>query len=269
MSEKLDVLPEELANYDYIKYLSKGAYGAVFLLQEKETGQKVALKKARNDEYYENEIQISERLKGKNNPNVLKALFSFHDEEMMYGYIGYEYVKGGNLADGDCVALDSFEKVIKVLLKICEGLKFLHQNRIVHSDIKLQNILCSDHDTVKIADFGFSKILTLEQAENFGYVKGGSIQGTPRYMSQELLTEGRISFGNDVWALGVLIYFVNYDKYPFNGKDREKTFALIKNYDYDMINEADPVVSYERIFCEYTERMTVHEIYEQLKMSLG
>jgi serine/threonine protein kinase len=107
------------------------------------------------------------------------------------------------------------EELVKMFFKqIAEGLHHCHSNKIIHRDIKLNNILLDEGFTVKICDFGISKI-----------VKKGEILkeqcGTPAYMSPEMiLHQGYRGFSCDIWSLGILLYFLFIGTFPFLAKNR-------------------------------------------------
>jgi serine/threonine protein kinase len=93
----------------------------------------------------------------------------------------------------------------------------LHRQRIVHRDIKLQNILLDSKDmdniNIKIADFGFAKHIPLGEKLDLKC-------GTPNYMAPELIRGLEYEFEVDIWATGVIAYFLLAGSHPFSGRDR-------------------------------------------------
>ena len=98
----------------------------------------------------------------------------------------------------------------KVLFrKLVEGVGYLHKSDIVHRDLKLQNVVLSSLDSPKIIDFGFAR-----KGINLNFESGC---GTANYMSPELLSSsnGKRAFKADIWALGIILFYLLTKKYPF------------------------------------------------------
>uniref|UniRef100_A0A8C6YBA1 Serine/threonine-protein kinase 17A n=1 Tax=Naja naja TaxID=35670 RepID=A0A8C6YBA1_NAJNA len=153
-----------------------------------------------------------------------------------------EYAAGGEIFD-QCVAEreDAFkEKVVKHLMRqILQGVSFLHQNNIVHLDLKLQNILLtceSPLEEIRIIDFGLSRIMKNNEELR-------EIMGTPEYVAPEILSYDPISTATDMWSIGVLTYVMLTGVSPFLGNDKQETFLNISqinvNYseDFDLVSE--------------------------------
>jgi serine/threonine protein kinase len=92
---------------------------------------------------------------------------------------------------------------------LTEGLKYLHQKNIVHRDIKLENIFCTENNKVKIGDLGMSKIIYRDTDMISTRV------GTPIYFAPEVIQHQMYSFPVDVWALGCTFYYLATLEHPF------------------------------------------------------
>jgi NIMA (never in mitosis gene a)-related kinase 1/4/5 len=93
------------------------------------------------------------------------------------------------------------------------ALKHIHEKRILHRDIKTSNIFLTSNGTVKIGDFGISRILegTKEETQ--------SVVGTPYYMSPEVCQSKPYSYKSDIWALGCCLYELCTLKHAFDAKN--------------------------------------------------
>ena len=120
-------------------------------------------------------------------------------------------------------------------MQIVRGLNHIHQEGIAHRDIKPDNILISTEDNslkVKIIDFGFST----------AFSKGDLECGTPNFMAPELLEKGKNVYCTkkvDVWALGVLLFYLCEGRYPFKGYDEKDLFKNIKLTEYTLKKTTD------------------------------
>merc|ERR1712199_93937 len=94
----------------------------------------------------------------------------------------------------------------RLVKKICEGVKQLHDKQVIHRDLKPENILLVSPDNcwnVKVADFGLSRLFPEGSGRQ---VKTGTLCGTPGYVAPEVLERVPYSYGVDVWSLGVITY---------------------------------------------------------------
>jgi NIMA (never in mitosis gene a)-related kinase len=104
--------------------------------------------------------------------------------------------------------------------QICLGLKYIHDRKIIHRDIKSLNIFLTAQGLIQIGDFGVAKVLQHTTQ------KAGTAIGTVSYMAPEILEEEPYSYSSDVWSLGVLLYEMCALKLPFEAKNLP---ALIRN----------------------------------------
>ena len=114
----------------------------------------------------------------------------------------------------------------RIVKQIAAGLEHIHENSIVHRDMKHMNIFFSNESQnprVKIADFGLASRLT----DNHRYVT--KRLGTVGFMAPEVALEQPSDYKADVWSLGVIIYALISSKVPFQGVDHEETLEKIVN----------------------------------------
>ncbi|KAM7370210.1 hypothetical protein PAMP_011481 [Pampus punctatissimus] len=124
----------------------------------------------------------------------------------------------------EMVLVLEFEEDVKRLMRqILEGVAFLHQNNVVHLDLKPQNILLTSSSPlgdIKIVDFGLSRMVCSHQELR-------EIMGTPEYVAPEILNYEPISTATDMWSIGVLAYVMLTGISPFLGEDKQETFLNI------------------------------------------
>ncbi len=95
--------------------------------------------------------------------------------------------------------------------QLCLGVKHIHSKKVIHRDIKLQNVLLTSKDEIKLGDFGISKLL-----ESTGDFAKTSL-GTPYYLSPEICSGKEYNTKTDVWMLGCLLYELCALRKPFEG----------------------------------------------------
>ena len=155
-----------------------------------------------------------------NHPNITKILEMFEDDE--YILIAMEYINGGNLFSFVKKRRKLSEKTAKFLFRqIILGIKHIHSKKIVHRDIKLENILIDLNNNIKICDFGIGRILKNEKQLLYDKC------GTPMYMAPEILlsskTKGYEGFPVDIWSSGISLYIMLSGTLPFNLKNNESS----------------------------------------------
>lgn len=111
------------------------------------------------------------------------------------------------------VAKDYFteDQILYWFTQICLALKHCHDRKILHRDIKAQNVFLMKNGMIKLGDFGIARVLqsTTEMA--------ATVVGTPYYLSPEIVQSNTYDFKTDIWSIGVLLYEMCALRPPFNG----------------------------------------------------
>ncbi|KAM1343116.1 hypothetical protein PS2_007257 [Malus domestica] len=141
-------------------------------------------------------------------PHIVKYLgcnVSIENNEHMYN-LCMEYVSGGTLFDAIRRRGGPLEEAMIQLYthQIVQGLEYLHENKLVHCDIKSQNILVTE-ESAKIADLGCAKLVQGVAEDEYSVEASATISGTPVFMAPEVARGEEQGFGADIWALGCTI----------------------------------------------------------------
>ena len=177
--------------------------------------------------YYIDEINILKKLKHKNIVNILNDYESIDKK-----FIILEYVEGKNLYEWRKYN-DNLEDINSCVKQICEAIEHIHKNNYIHGDLSLNNIMVSKNNIIKIIDFGESFSETSEHNRS-------SINITEYYAAPEILNkkEEKITKASDLWALGVILFFLIIGKAPFgeNNKEVIRMKATKWKFDFNKYN---------------------------------
>ena len=194
--------------------------------------EKMNLTKASSQKKLINEINVHKDL---NHPNIVKFDKYFYDEANVY--LLMDICPNTTLS-----AMIKRRKTLSeletryFLRQIADGLSYLHENDIVHRDIKLGNIFLGKDMKVKIGDFGLSVKLKTQLERKT------TLCGTPNYIAPEVLEEDKYkghSKEADIWSLGVLAYILLFGNPPFDSDQIKRTYLKIKVCDYMFPKDSD------------------------------
>jgi len=210
--------------FKLIEQLGEGSYGTVFRVKQLETNVQYALKRITINDYQEKEVKLMMML---DHENIVKYYDSFMDKNRRYYCILMEYCSGKHL-DGFIQDLNEIMKQsngIKILtmdvrfswfIKLLGVLSYLHQNKVIHRDLKPQNIIVQyDKEklknnfeeeirniTMKIIDFGLAKQLVHKESTS-------TVCGTRAYIAPEMKTGSEYDYKVDVYSLGIIFMQVS------------------------------------------------------------
>ncbi|KAF8660732.1 hypothetical protein HU200_057474 [Digitaria exilis] len=221
-----------IEDYHVIDLVGEGSFGKVYKGRRKYTRQTVAmkfiLKHGKTDKDIHNlrqEIEILRKLK---HENIIEMIDAFETPQEFC--VVTEFAQGELfevLEDDKCLPEDQVQAIAKQLVK---ALYYLHSNRIIHRDMKPQNILIGKGSIVKLCDFGFARAMSANT------VVLRSIKGTPLYMAPELVREQPYNHTADLWSLGVILYELFVGQPPFY---TNSVYALIRHIVKDPVKYPD------------------------------
>ncbi len=173
-----------------------------------------------DDEFVTRFRRESQAAASLSHPNIVN-IYDVGEEDGIY-YIVMEYVDGGTLKDyiKKKGSLDP-EETIDIGLHICSAIKHAHDNKIVHRDIKPQNILMDSDGSIKVADFGIARAVTSTTVT----MAGSNVMGSVHYFSPEQARGGYVDEKSDLYSLGVVLFEMCTGNVPFNG-DSAVSIAL-------------------------------------------
>ena len=261
----------KLDDYKIEETIGEGTYGKVKLATHIQTNEKVAIKiinKKRlinngDNERILNEIKIMTKL---NHPNILKA-FEVFEDEINY-YIVMERPIKGDLFNYICSkGRLSMEESSFIYYQIVNAVDYLHKNKIVHRDMKPENIMLTKDMIVKIGDFGLSKYFKSTE------VKLQTNCGSPCYSAPEVLRGNRYKpMPVDIWGIGIILYCMICGELPF---EDEKEDILIRkvtlcNYTCPIFVNQIFKILFKRILCSNpNERLTIDQIKMNCIYNMG
>ncbi|KAE8255600.1 hypothetical protein A4X13_0g2984 [Tilletia indica] len=200
-----------LSRYQLGDCLGKGAFGHVFRGLNWTTGETVAVKQIKLGNIPKSELSeiMSEidLLKNLKHPNIVKYLGSEKTNE--YLFIILEYCENGSLQHF-CKRFGVLpEGLVGVYIaQVLEGLMYLHDQGVIHRDIKGANILTTKDGSVKLADFGV--------ATRTGAMADYAVVGSPYWMAPEVIDQSGATTASDIWSVGCVVIELLEGKPPFH-----------------------------------------------------
>uniref|UniRef100_A0A8K9X4F8 Serine/threonine-protein kinase PLK n=1 Tax=Oncorhynchus mykiss TaxID=8022 RepID=A0A8K9X4F8_ONCMY len=233
--------PRTLKKYSRGRFLGKGGFAKCYEITDMETKEVFAGKvvpksmivKPHQREKMSSEISIHKSL---DNPHIVGFHGFFEDDDFVF--VVLEICRRRSLLE-----LHKRRKAVTepearyYMMQLVKGCQYLHNNRVIHRDLKLGNIFLSDDMDVKIGDFGLAT--TIE----FDGERKKTLCGTPNYIAPEVLCKKGHSFEVDVWSLGCILYTLLVGKPPFETSCLKETYNRIKKNNYTIPWQINPVAA--------------------------
>ncbi|PNI43588.1 NEK5 isoform 2 [Pan troglodytes] len=213
--------------YDVIKAIGQGAFGKAYLAKGKSDSKHCVIKEInfekmpiQEKEASKKEVILLEKMK---HPNIVAFFSSFQENGRLF--IVMEYCDGGDLMkriNRQRGVLFSEDQILGWFVQISLGLKHIHDRKILHRDIKAQNIFLSKNGMVaKLGDFGIARVL------NNSMELARTCIGTPYYLSPEICQNKPYNNKTDIWSLGCVLYELCTLKHPFEGNNLQQLVLKI------------------------------------------
>ena len=295
--------------YKLLDYLGEGAFSKVKLVEK--NNQKYAMKvinrkklmsqkkgfgfklnddKVTIDNSLEDAMREIAILKKCNHKNIIKLYEILHDNKKDKLYLILEYVQNGTIMiyneDEDTFQINEHfyknndpnsdyteDEIRKIIRQIILGIDYLHNNGVIHRDIKPDNILLNENNKVKITDFNLSALLTNSKED---IITKGNL-GTKYFRAPEVCKDENENSNNmyihgkplDIWALGVVSYLLAYKKLPFvenNDDDNEddyiNLFDIIINKDFEIPNNR-----MSKGFVDFLSKCLIKDPYKRITIN--
>nr|XP_046186761.1 myosin light chain kinase, smooth muscle-like [Oncorhynchus gorbuscha] len=222
-------------HYNVLEKLGVGKFGQVFKLTHKETGRVCAGKfykgrRAKEREAARKEIELMNYL---HHPKLVQCLGAYDLKPEMVMVM--EFIAGGELFER--IVDDSFVHTepasVHYMQQIVEGMGYMHQQNIIHLDLKPENIVCVDHTgtRIKIIDFGLASKLDPSTPLKV-------MHGTPEFVAPEVIGYEPVSLATDMWSIGVICYILLSGESPFQGNSEAETLALVTGAQWEFDEES-------------------------------
>ena len=215
-------------HYELLQEIGHGSYGTVHQAFDSNSSEIVAAKimSLQDDEEYKNvikEVGFLAKLSEEQHTNIVNYVAAYYQKAVRELWIIMEFCGGGSVIDlmRDANRVLDESEAAYVIRSLLKGLQHLKSKKIIHRDIKGQNLLVTEEGIVKVADFGVSS----ELANTFS--KRKSFIGTPYWMAPEIFEHSEYSFEADVWSTGITLIELLTGKPPHSGLHPMRAMIMI------------------------------------------
>lgn len=234
------MIGKQFAHYEILEKIGEGGMGVVYRARDLRLHREVALKFlppdfSASEELKERFIQEAQAASALDHPNIC-TIHAIEETDEGRLFIAMAYYEGETvkekLKEGP---LDPSE-IISLATQIAAGLHAAHERGIIHMDIKPANLMVSHDGTVKILDFGLSKVTSEVERT----LSDGPLMGTVAYMAPERVQGKETGPETDIWSFGVVLYEMSVGLRPFNGTSDMTLFYSIAHKDFVPAIEKNP-----------------------------
>lgn len=218
-----------ISDFEFISPIGKGASGKVFLVTDRKTGDKLALKVIDKAKVFESRSgfrhALDERLALEmvdGHPFFTRLRYAF--QTRAYFYLAIDFYDGGDLYQYLRTHQGRLREsqVRSVAAEVVLALEHFHNLGFVYRDLKPENVLLDNKGHVRLADFGLCKLLPTNALTN-------TICGTHTYAAPEMLAVRNYGMSIDLWAFGVFVYHILRGRTPYEARDLDQVIANMNN----------------------------------------
>ncbi|XP_072917021.1 serine/threonine-protein kinase PLK1 [Hemitrygon akajei] len=255
------VNPKTMKRYTRGRFLGKGGFAKCYEISDMDSGEvfagkivpKTLLMKPHQREKMSMEISIHKSLQ---HANVVAFHGFFEDDNFVY--VVLELCRRRSLLELHKRRKAVTEPEARYYLKqTILGTQYLHNNHVIHRDLKLGNLFLNDDMEVKIGDFGLATTVQYEGERK------KTLCGTPNYIAPEVIGKKGHSFEVDVWSLGCIMYTLLVGKPPFETSCLKETYMRIKRNEYNIPKHVNPVAAnliQKMLRSDPSARPNIHEL---------
>jgi len=238
------VISKQFGRYEIRSKLGEGGMGEVYSAHDAELGRTVAIKLLPGEfssdhdrkSRFKQEARVVSAL---NHPNII-TIYEIGENE--HGsFLATEFIEGKTLRDTIKNESLSLPRILKIVEQVANGLVAAHKAKIVHRDVKPENIMVRSDGIVKVLDFGLAKpAIQNNDDPELNKTIPGTVMGSARYMSPEQARGLAVDERTDIWSLGVVLYEMLVGNAPFTGETTADTIASVIYKEPAPLNEAAP-----------------------------
>ncbi|XP_062179261.1 LOW QUALITY PROTEIN: CBL-interacting protein kinase 28-like [Phragmites australis] len=227
--EERSVLMER---YEIGRLLGQGIFAKVYYARDLTTGQSIAIKMIDKDKIFrvalmdqiKREISIMRLVK---HPNVLQLFEVMATKNKIYFVL--EYAKGGELFNKIAKGKLSEEAARKYFQQLISAVGYCHSHSVYNRDLKPENLLLDENETLKVTDFGLSALAESKRQDGLLH----TACGTPGYVAPEVLSrKGHSGAKADVWSCGVILFVLATSYLPFHDRNLIEMYRKISKAEY-------------------------------------
>jgi len=221
------VLPSRIGKYELTEFLG-GGMSHVYRAHDTVMGRNVAIKvlteAACQDATAKERFLLEARMAGNIDHQNIISIYDFGEDEQGRPYMVMEYLQGEDLKEAIKKGhTGELRDRLKIAIPVARALQCVHKNKLIHRDVKPDNVHINTQGVVKLMDFGIAK------SEGLSMTQVGFVLGTPYYMAPEQVTGAEITSQVDVYAFGVLLFELLAGIRPVQGETIERIFYSILN----------------------------------------
>ena len=289
MLESFNKKKPQFSDFDIIKRISEGEHGLMLKVRHKVSNVIYALKAIQKNQNIEDqeekvkrEISIMKNMSNISHPNIMKFYDDFEDG--FFFYLVLEFIEGETLDEKlkkhkDMGQYLKQNLIIIILKGIINGLKYLHERKVMHRDISPDNIMIDNNNNIKIIDFGLSRSYNISQNINNNSINssnltvlGKNIYASPEINQAEINNQEKTKydFKTDVFSLGVTMFYLMTYEFPYIYNDNDKkrikadTFINPNKYNQQLINIVMSMLEENQ-----NDRPSIQDIYNDLGNLIG